>query len=242
MKRTKERTRTKKDYSVVAAFSVLGTLIVSILLFVTNWPKYKVEGNEVVSHTHNYLLNMDIPVNYFWVSVLFAVVSITLTVYLFCKVDGLHLTGWTESFFWVIFILSLVFGFICGLGASLGSAISAGTDKGDAVLTAYTKDYKASPSMYIESGSDKTDALNKLVVEVKSGNEEEGDFIDNTFSEKNSDSDPDDYVYRVIEKNDKYYLVGTKKGSDNLKDAFEVGEISKAQSRELAALTDKVNN
>lgn len=238
MKRTKERTAKKKDSIAFGTFAMVASLMALVTLFVTTWAKYRIQDGEVVSYAHNYIFNVDIPVNYFWVLGVFAVFFVPSIFYILSIVDENRFPGWMGATLLTLSIASFAVGGGVGIASLIGSSVGLGTYKADAILEEYTKDYKSSPSMYIDD-SDKADSLDKIINEVKGDGEAEGDFIDSTFDDGNADSGSYAYVYRVIEKNDKYYLVGVKKGSERLKDAIEIGEVTKAQTREIAALTEK---
>ena len=245
MKRTQEHTNTERRHgNPWGAGSAIITLAVSVLLFVTTFPKYSVEGNEVTHYTHNVLFGFDTPVSYVWVVVGFVAVFISLVVYLFTVRDFRNpVPKAVENTFAFIVIASFFIGLCAGIALPISNGIAMKWEKAEAIADAYTKGHKSSPAVIFDSEED-NDAFDSLVNEIKNGpksKKQDRDLIDTMYDEENGEPESPDYLYKVMKKDGKNYLIGVLKGSDNIKDAVEIGEINESQAREFSALTHETN-
>lgn len=238
MKRVKERTTHGSDHKsrkriAFPAFALVG----SVVLFITTWPKHKLVNNEVVSYTHNGILGIDTDLSYIWVFLGLLAIFISATVLLMgVGSDDFDLPEWVKNIVdWVVPI-AFVIGFISVIGLPMVHSLNGSKSSADIVLAEHTKGQTSSSSMFLDQEED-TKKLDSLVNEIKnnapSGSKKA--FIESTFEETKTDSS--DYLYRVVEKNDKLYLIGAVKYSKSVSDVFEIGEVSESQSRAFSSLT-----
>lgn len=245
MKRTKKQANSERRYSNPwVAGSATIALAVSVLLFVTTFPRYAVEGNEVTHYTRNVLFGFDTPVSYVWIVVGFVAVFISSIVYL-GAVRGFRnpVPKAVKNTFVGIIIASFFIGLCTGIALPISNGIAMKWEKAEAIADAYTKGHKSSPAVLFDNEED-NDAFDSLVNEIKNGpksKKQNRDLIDTMYYEENGEPEYPDYLYKVMKKEGKNYLIGVLKGSENIKDAVEIGEISETQAREFSALTHEPN-
>lgn len=258
MRRTKEHTTVtpgRKERATNRRFAGGAILMaLSSLFLVTTWPTYFIENGEVDSLTHNALLGMDLPVNYYCVESLLFLAAVVSAVLYFYNMDDESLPSLVSSPIHILFPTSLIACIVGALVMPLVVGMSAGMNKADTVLTEYAKEYKSSPSMYVAEHR-QTSKLDKVINEVKADKDKKSketndefidtefdEFIDTTFNEKDGSFDSYYYVYKVIYKNEKMHLIGVSRKSDNIKDVLDIGEITKSQTRELADITEEIHS
>lgn len=238
MKRVKERSTHNPYYKSRKRLALtLFALVGSLVLLVTTWPKHKLVNDEVVSYTHNGILGIDTDLGYGWVFLGLLVIFISAIVRLInVGSEDFDLPEWvTSAVGWTVAV-AIVGGFISVVGLPVIHSMNGNRSSADIVLAEHTKGQTSSASMFLDQEED-AKKLDSIINEVKNNapSASKKAFIESTFEETKTDSN--DYLYRVVEKNDKLYLIGAIKRSKSVSDVFEIGEISESQSRAVSALT-----
>lgn len=259
MKRTKEMPRkvnvdgnSLKDAGKVS-FWILMT-IVSALLVVTTRPKYTFEAEGVfeksvlVKSTHNFMLGLDIPLPYFLVIsfCLAAFVGSVLSL-LSVRVGDIQPIN-LEIVLLFLTTLAILVGAITIIASMVLSISTADYHKANAVLNQVSgDDTVASPTLMIRD-TDNIDKLDSLLKEIKGDKEFVGEkpsdpFMESTFGgDDKSDTDVDDYAYKVVSRGGKYYLVSVKFGDESPSDVVRHGQITKAQTKSIAQVVKEYKN
>lgn len=248
MKRTQERApRTKKKLNLrvkkngkVYLLAVLATVAIAVFIN-TTFPEYVVKNGDVISHSHNLLLNLTIPINYFLFVGLMLSAAILLIVYIvsfkYGDFDGINSS--IRSFASVVLISTSVLGIIALLFIFTVNTDGSSESKSSAALTAYAGSQPSSESLELKHKA-YANEMDALIGAVSKDENTGKDFLDATLGNKDKGYDSKDTIFKVVEKGNKYYLVGASKGAGNVNDIVEYGEISKTQVKELGKLTIEV--
>ena len=246
MKRTQERApRTKKKLNLRVEkngktfVGITVGLLALLTLIVTTSPRYMVKNEEIVSVAHNHILNVNIPIGYFWFSLLVGACVAPLAIYGLGFGDR-HTRDLKslEKTFDGLFMFASVVGCLSALFLPFIFSMGIPVSKAEAALTEYVGNHKASESLKLGYEID-SNKLTSFVVNVNKGSNNDDYFLDTAFGATDSGYDVENVIFNVVDKGGKYYLVGAPKWADNMNDLVEYGELSKEQVNKFSKLVEK---